>query len=80
MRFLFMKVDGQRHAVFYATRSLSDTERRKSQTEKEALALVWSCKSLNLYLCGLPEFELVPDHEAPKPSRAQTLNHRYPLK
>ena len=63
---LVQEVDGQSRAVCYASRSLSDTERRYSQTEKEALALVWSCERFNLYLCGLPEFELVTDHQALK--------------
>jgi len=43
---LVQKVDGERRAVCYGSRSLSDTERRYSQTEKEALALVWSCENL----------------------------------
>ena len=63
---LVQKVDGERRAVCYASRSLGDTERRYSQTEKEALALVWSCERFNLYLYGLPEFDLVTDHQALK--------------
>ena len=63
---LVQEVKGQSRAVCYASRSLSDTERRYSQTEKEALALVWACERLNLYLRGLPEFDLVTDHQALK--------------
>jgi hypothetical protein len=49
-------------AVFYASKSLSDVERRYSQTEKEALALVWSVERFQMYLLGR-EFELVTDHK-----------------
>ena len=47
-------------------RSISDVKRRYSQTEKEALALVWACERFNLYLNGFPEFDLVTDHQALK--------------
>ena len=43
--------------VSYASRSLTDVERRYCQTEKEALALVWACERFNMYVTGL-SFEL----------------------
>ena len=46
----------------YASRNLSDVERRYAQTEKEALALVWACERFNIYVCGR-EFELETDHK-----------------
>ncbi|CAH1255636.1 RTL1 [Branchiostoma lanceolatum] len=47
--------------IAYASRQLSEVERRYSQTEKEALALVWACERFHLYTFGR-EFELETDH------------------
>ena len=54
--------EGAWRAVCYASKSLSAVERRYSQTEKEALALVWSVERFHVYLLGR-EFELVTDHK-----------------
>ena len=48
--------------IAYASRGLTDVERRYSQTEKEALGLVWSCERFNLYVMGR-KFELETDHK-----------------
>ena len=45
-----------------ASRSLTDVERRNSQTEKEALALVWACERFTIYVSG-QHFELETDHK-----------------
>lgn len=52
--------DGVWRVISYASRNLTDVERRYSQTEKEALALVWACERFNLYVCGR-DFELETD-------------------
>ena len=49
--------------VFFASRMLTDVERRYSQCEKEALTSVWSCEQYWLYLMGKP-FKLVTDNRA----------------
>ena len=36
--------------IGYASRRLSDVERRYSQTEKEVLALEWACERFNKYV------------------------------
>jgi len=54
-------VEGDR-VVAYGHRSLSPVERRYSQTEREALALVFGCEHFMLYLLG-NEFELITDHK-----------------
>ena len=51
-----------RHVVEFASRTLSETERRYSVTEKEALALVWSVERWRHYLLGR-SFVLEVDHE-----------------
>lgn len=48
--------------ISFASKSLSEVERRYSQTEKESLALVWGVERFYIYLAGL-EFELVTDHK-----------------
>ena len=47
--------------VAYGSRSLTDTERKYGQIEKEALAIVFGCEHFHMYLFGR-EFELETDH------------------
>ena len=46
----------------YASRSLTAQERRYSQTEKEALAVVGGCEQFHLYLSG-KKFTILTDHQ-----------------
>lgn len=48
--------------ICYVSRSLTDCERKYSQTEKEALGLVWACERLHPYIYGR-QFDLVTDHK-----------------
>ncbi|KXJ76650.1 hypothetical protein RP20_CCG009280 [Aedes albopictus] len=54
--------DEQPRPIAYASKSLTATERRYCQTEKEALALVWSVERFAIYLYGRT-FELETDHK-----------------
>ena len=59
---LVQKQGEEFRVISYASRSLSDVECRYSQTEKEALALVWVCERFHPYLYGV-KFELLTDHK-----------------
>ncbi|PFX30057.1 Retrovirus-related Pol polyprotein [Stylophora pistillata] len=45
---------GDSHVITYASCSLTATEQRYSQTGREALAVVWACERLHLYIYGKP--------------------------
>lgn len=49
--------------VAYASRSLTDTETRYSQTEREALAIVWACEHFDMYIRGAPNVNVITDHK-----------------
>lgn len=53
---IFQEVDGQLKPVAYASRVLTDTEKRWAQIEKECLSCVWACEKFSHYLIGLPTF------------------------
>lgn len=61
---VLIQFDNQQHPriISFASRSLSEVERRYSQTEKESLALVWGVERFYFYLAGL-EFELITDYK-----------------
>ena len=44
-----MHKDGPR-IISQASRSLTETERRYSQTEKKALTLIWACEKFHSYI------------------------------
>ena len=50
--------------VSYASKALTDTESRYSQTEREALAVVWGCEHYDMYVRGSPHFTVITDHKA----------------
>lgn len=59
---LVQEYQGEKRVISYASRSLSDAEKKYSTTEKEALAVVWACEKYHIYLASL-DFELIVDHK-----------------
>ena len=51
------------HPVLCVSRQLSAAERNYSQTQREALAVVWAVRRLHKYLYG-SKFRIVTDHKA----------------
>ncbi|GFO44658.1 Zinc finger protein [Plakobranchus ocellatus] len=60
---LMQENKGTLFAVAYASKKLTDRERKYSVTEREALAIVWGEKKFSLYLYGTV-FTLQTDHSA----------------
>ena len=61
---LQIQSDGRKAPVMYASRTLTDQEKRFSQIEKEALALVWGCDRFESFLLGRDEpFTIETDHK-----------------
>ncbi len=54
--------DGSKNIISFASRSLTSVESRYSQTEREALAIIWACEYFHLYLFG-SAFTVVTDHK-----------------
>ena len=52
----------ERKPVAYISRSMSQTEQRYAQIEKEALAFTWACERFAEYLIGL-KFHIQTDHK-----------------
>ena len=58
---LIKEQQGRQKVISYASKSLSEVEKRYSQTEKEAVAVVWACERFYVYLYSI-EFDLCTDH------------------
>ena len=54
--------DGELKLISYISRSLTTTEQRYAQIEKEALAFTWACERFTDFLLGM-EFHIHTDHK-----------------
>ena len=54
--------NNEERVICHASRSLTDVEIHYSQTEREALGIVWACERLHTYLYGT-DFEILTDHK-----------------
>ena len=55
--------NGNRDVIAYGSRALTAVEQRYSQTEKEALAIVWGCEHFHIYLYGSSFTTVITDHK-----------------
>ena len=53
-----------RNIVACASRALMPVEQKYSQTEREALAIVWGVERMHLFVYSAPHFEIITDHKA----------------
>ena len=60
---LLQQTDKGIQPVHFISRTMTDTERRYSQTEKDALAIKWAKERLRGYLLGAPRFRIVTAHK-----------------
>ncbi len=49
--------------VHFISRTMTDTEKRYSQTEKDALAVAWAKRRFTMYLLGAPHFKIITAHK-----------------
>ena len=54
--------DGEFKPVFYTSRSLTPTEQRYAQIEKEALGVTWACEKFREFIMGLKDLTIETDH------------------
>ena len=73
------QANGERRPVAYVSRSMTPTESRYAQIEKEALALTWACERYSDYLIGL-QFKIETDHKPLVPLFSSKLLDELPIR
>ena len=60
---LFKETDTGLKPVHYISRTLTGTEKRYSQTEKDALSIAWAKNHFAIYLLRAPRFKIITSHK-----------------
>ena len=60
---LFQDIGKGLQPVHFVSRTMTDTEKRYSQTEKDALAVRWAKNRFRMYLLGAPKFKIITGHK-----------------
>ena len=60
---LFQNIGNGLQPVHFISRTMTETEKRYSQTEKDALAIRWAKNRLRMYLLGAPKFKIITGHK-----------------
>ena len=59
---LMQKLESSWTPVAFASRTMTETERRYAKIEKEALAITWACENFSTYILGM-RFLIETDHK-----------------
>ena len=60
---LFQDTGNGLQPAHFISRSMTDTEKRYSQTEKDALSIHWAKNRFSIYLLGAPKFKIITAHK-----------------
>ena len=71
---LFQKTASGLRPVHFISRTMTPTQKRYSQTEKDALAIHWAKNRFSMYLLGAPRFKIVTAHKPLPPTVQQSKN------